>query len=143
MVGSNFDGPKPDQTGMFGAIVWVRSMYLAPLRCWSYTAQRPVSSAAPAADAQPMPRMSTKPARTTPSMGRPAVRQSLIGFMVPAPLGKPERQTKFPTWTEPKPLVRNNPLKHPLVWGFWCQARFCAPVPFSSLSLVLFRYDTK
>src|SRR3954462_13218195 len=106
MLGSNFDGPNPYQTGTFGVIVWVRSMYLAPLRCWSYTAQRPVSSAAPAADAQPMPRMSTRPARTTPTTGRPAVRQSLIGLMVPTPLGRSERQTGFPTWTEAHPGFR-------------------------------------
>src|SRR3954468_8407955 len=99
MLGSNFDGPNPYQTGTFGVIVWVRSMYLAPFRCWSYTAHRPVSSAAPATDAQPIPRVSMRPARTarrrgfnadenSPTMRRSAVQRWLIGFMVLCPFGK-------------------------------------------------------
>src|SRR3954470_5865039 len=109
MLGSNFDGPNPYQTGTFGVIVWVRSMYLAPLRCWSYTAQRPVSSVAPATDAQPIPRASMRPARTarrrrgsnadenSTTMRRSAVQRWLIGFMVLVPLAKPGRSTEFLT----------------------------------------------
>ena len=34
-LGENTDGPKPDQTGMPGVIVWVRSMYFAERRALS------------------------------------------------------------------------------------------------------------
>ncbi len=41
-VGLNVAGPKPFHTGMFGVIVWVRSMYLAFLNVCSYVCHRSI-----------------------------------------------------------------------------------------------------
>jgi hypothetical protein len=46
MVGANFDGPKPFQTGMLGAMVWVRSTYLAWAKTSSYSFHSPGGLAA-------------------------------------------------------------------------------------------------
>ena len=35
VAGPNVDGPKPDQTGIVGVIVWVRSTYFASMSALS------------------------------------------------------------------------------------------------------------